>query len=147
MSDKEDTRKRRVFSPEEDVNLSTLVSRYGVHQWKLIASFLPGRTARQCRERWKTFLAPGHTNRPWTQEEDILLFKLHNEFGSKWSQMAHYFPGRSDYNIKNRWQKIHRFPPITRQRQPLPEPDIREDTCDNDDLDNLTVDDLLYWTF
>ncbi|OHS93974.1 hypothetical protein TRFO_11451 [Tritrichomonas foetus] len=100
---------RKAFSPEEDALIANFVNINGATKWDIVASFLPGRNARQCRERWRSSLSPGLTNGPWTKEEDKLLVKLHSQFGPKWSQISKYFVGRSDYNVKNRWQRFQRY--------------------------------------
>jgi hypothetical protein len=82
-----------------------LVSIHGSRQWAAIAGLLPGRNARQCRERWRTVLRSGLLNGPWSREEDELLVKLYNEYGPKWSFIAKAFNGRSDSNVKNRWAR------------------------------------------
>ena len=101
-------RQRRPFTPQEDIQLYQLVQIYGTDKWTLIASHMGDRTSRQCRERYRSFLAPTITNRPWTREEDNLLIELHTKFGSKWSLITKYFQGRSDCNVKNRWSQFVR---------------------------------------
>ena len=98
---------RRVFTKEEDIRLIQLVKEYGENDWKLIASKMPDRNVRQCRERWKHFLSVLESkNIPFTLEEDELIRKKVIEFGHAWTRIAEFFPGRSDYQIKNRWFKI-----------------------------------------
>jgi hypothetical protein len=63
---------------------------------------LPGRTARQCRERWAHYPNPGVRPDPWTAAEDRLLIEMVNEEGFAWATIAHWFRGRSDNAIKNR---------------------------------------------
>lgn len=41
--------------------------------------------------------------RPWTEEEDRLLFRLYKEKGSVWSAIARNFSGRTENNLKNRF--------------------------------------------
>jgi hypothetical protein len=96
---------RRSFSSAEDRILFTLVTQLGRCQWADVATALPGRSARQCRERWRTVLSPGLVNGPWSRAEDDLLLKLYNEHGPKWSFIAKHFQGRSDCNVKNRWAR------------------------------------------
>ena len=98
--------KKRTFSVLEDATLLNLVSIYGIGRWKDIANLIPGRTERQCRERYKTYLAPGIRNDPWTQEEDNLLVQKVNEIGPKWAEIAKFFNGRTDNSVKNRYN-IH----------------------------------------
>ena len=148
MSEK---RKRHMFTLQEDVMLCKLVMMYGTSQWSVVASHIEGRSARQCRERWKTFLSPGHVNGPWTKEEDSLLFKLYEQIGPKWAAMMRYFVGRSDYNIKNRWYKLTRLPAGKEppdERQPLPEPYVGETNREEEvEIAGLSVDDVIPWTF
>ena len=90
------------FSLSEDNLLSYLVSKYG-HNWKLVSSFMPNRSSRQCRERYINYLSPDLKNEPWTEEEDNLLMTKASELGPKWSKILSFFPTRSYVSVKNRW--------------------------------------------
>ncbi|OHS94338.1 hypothetical protein TRFO_11196 [Tritrichomonas foetus] len=94
---------RSKFTPQEDATLKKLVNELGCTKWSEIASKLLNRTGRQCRERWKNYLAPGIENGPWTIEEDSILIQKVGEFGTIWSKIVKFFPGRTDVNLKNRW--------------------------------------------
>ena len=65
--------------------------------------WVPGRTGRQCRDRYQNYLIPGFFNGQWSKEEDDLLMIKYHEFGSKWSKMAQFFNQRSANALKNRW--------------------------------------------
>ena len=56
------------WSPQEDAQLTELVKQYGGKHWARIASLLPGRTGKQCRERWCNNLDPSLKKGAWTQE-------------------------------------------------------------------------------
>jgi hypothetical protein len=45
------------------------VAQFGKGSWKQIATLLPGRTARQCKQRWENTLNPGIKAGLWTAEE------------------------------------------------------------------------------
>jgi hypothetical protein len=94
---------RSKFTPDEDAQLSGLVKAYGEKDWLTIAALMTGRTPRQCRERWRHYLAPSIVSTPFTLEEDARLLEKHRELGSKWKAMAVSFEGRTDINLKNRW--------------------------------------------
>ena len=96
-------KRKRPFTEEEDAKLIQLVSFFGQNSWKMVAANIPGRTQRQCRERYKTYLAPGIKKTPWTKEEDELLLRKYNELGPKWAIIATFFAGRTDNTIKNRY--------------------------------------------
>ncbi|OHT17658.1 Myb-like DNA-binding domain containing protein [Tritrichomonas foetus] len=102
-ADEEKKNIRQMFSLYEDNKLRQLVQEYGEKNWRAISKQMPNRTTRQCRERYKNYLAPNVTNGPWTAEEDLLLEQKYLEFGPKWATIAHFFKNRSDVNIKNRW--------------------------------------------
>jgi hypothetical protein len=101
---------RRPFSPAEDASLyGILMCSAARPQWRAVARQLPGRTARQCRERWLNYLSPTVRADPWTEAEDRDLLARVNEFGSAWSSIARFFSGRSDNDIKNRWYSHIRY--------------------------------------
>jgi len=94
---------RSSFTSEEDEKLKEMVAKYGESNWNDISRHFPGRTTRQCRERYRHYLNPMIKNGEWTREEDELLLEKYEEFGSKWVQIAKFFNSRTDINVKNRW--------------------------------------------
>jgi hypothetical protein len=90
------------FTSREDALLRMLVLQFGAGNWAVIAQNMSKRSARQCRERWKNYLASGIRKSPWTPKEDQRLLELYTECGPKWQKIAVYFPGRSPNNVKNR---------------------------------------------
>jgi hypothetical protein len=116
---------RRNFWPDEDARLRALVQRLGTSDWRLIASHMPGRNVRQCRERWSHYLSASRPMSEWSAEEDGLLLAKHREIGPRWTLIARSFPGRSDVQLKRRWQQkvaeaddAPRPTPITSDRTP-----------------------------
>lgn len=102
-------RKRHLWSREEDKHLIWLIHQQG-ERWRDVAAQMPGRTARQCRERWVNFLAPQIKNTPWSPEEDSLLESLHNKYGAQWALISRMIEGRSAVQVKNRWNSLQRRP-------------------------------------
>ena len=97
------------FTPSEDMRLHELVTQNGTASWKTIARYMPNRSSRQCRERWKYYLATGATQQDtWTQEEDNLLMEKHAEIGPKWAMLVPFFSNRTDINLKNRFHRLKR---------------------------------------
>lgn len=94
---------RKPFTPDEDAKLVELVSTQQFLNWQYIASNLPGRTARQCRERWSEYLNPSIKFQPWTNYEDSLLVSLVQTYGNKWTFISKMFNGRTGNDVKNRW--------------------------------------------
>lgn len=98
--------KKSMFTKEEDAKLRQLVESVTEISWPAIARFMPGRTARQCRERWVFHLSPNVSRDPWSEGEDALLNKLYADLGPKWSKMVPYFKGRTDYAIRHRYDVL-----------------------------------------
>ena len=104
----------RKFSSKEDLMLKSIVNTFGAKNWKLIASMMPNKTSRQCRDRYMNYLAPGYIYSEWMEEEDLLLESKYKEFGSQWSKIQKFFPYRTANSIKNRFnytvnRKIHKI--------------------------------------
>jgi hypothetical protein len=96
---------RRKFTPEEDMKLRALVESIGTQSWEDIARFIPDRSARQCRDRYKNYLLESLVRDPWTPQEDALVVQKFHQIGPKWVEIGKMLSGRSGNNVKNRWHK------------------------------------------
>lgn len=108
------------FSQTEDRFLMDLVEEHGTGNWELIASKMPDRCSRQCKERWMNYLRPDLNHSPWTDEEDSLLLKLQAEIGNRWTEISRSFSGRTDAMLKNRFNRLKKPQSIAKQKQELP---------------------------
>ncbi|KAL7604105.1 transcription factor MYB98 [Lactuca sativa] len=104
------------WNSDEDRLLVQLVKQHGDTKWSKIAEKLPGRIAKQCRDRWQNHLRPDITKDAWSEEEDKLLIAIHKEVGNKWSEIARRLPGRSENTIKNHWNATKRRQLSSRRR-------------------------------
>jgi hypothetical protein len=100
--------KKEPFLPAEDLQLRQSVTVHGANAWEAIAQELPGRTPRQCRERWNLYLAPEIRNDPWTAEEERQLMGAYATIGPRWSLIGQRFPNRTSNNIKNKARQLIR---------------------------------------
>ena len=94
---------KKKFTNDEDEKLIKLVNKYGAKKWNSIALSMEGRTGRQCRDRYKNYLAPFINKSEWTLEEDMLLVEKFREYGPCWSKISKFFVGRTSSSLKNRW--------------------------------------------
>jgi hypothetical protein len=109
MSDKESSPRqpvqKRKFSSAEDAELRSLVDKHGTKNWEEIAVFMPGRTSRQCRDRYNNYLLDSLVATPWTPEEDAIIVERFRRIGPKWVTIARLLKGRSGNHVKNRWHR------------------------------------------
>jgi hypothetical protein len=124
------THARSRFTQSEDERLRTLVNQLGNRHWETIAQLMPGRTARQCRDRYKNYLLDSLVSSTWRPEEDQILRQRFAELGPKWVEISKSLQGRSGNDVKNRWYKhlakgaqphiAPRFPTIGQPPAPMP---------------------------
>lgn len=91
------------FSSDEDELIKQFVAQNGAKNWPEISKLIPHRNAKQCRERWFNHLSPNVVHKPWTYEEDLLIYQRFQKYGSKWAKISKALPGRTDCAIKNRY--------------------------------------------
>lgn len=96
--------KRFPFTEQEDNAIRECMKFLG-EDWESISERIPGRSAKQIRDRYINYLKEGLKTEPWTNEEDEILIEMFKNIGPKWSKMMSSLPGRSSNDIKNRWHK------------------------------------------
>ena len=58
---------------------------------------VPGRTAKQCRERWHYHLDPSVIKGAWSDDDNRRLRDAYNTYSGRWAEIAaNVFPGRTD---------------------------------------------------
>jgi len=104
------------WTEEEDQLLRDWVQQNGACKWSGCALYIPGRTGKQCRERWFNNLNPDVKKGEWSMEEDEIIFNMYIKFGSAWSKISKCLPSRSENAIKNRFYSSMRKLALDRQK-------------------------------
>jgi hypothetical protein len=103
------TGRTEVWTTDEHNKLKDAVQMHGGNDWVAIAALVPGRTKKQCTNRWYNTLgrntdgATGRSGR-WTEDEDSKLKDAVQMHGGKdWAATAALIPGRSKEQCWKRW--------------------------------------------
>jgi hypothetical protein len=100
--------RKQKWTPMEDAALRVAVAQFGSEDWRNVALLVPGRSSKQCHERWIGHLAPENTTRAWSADEDRILVKNQVLLGNHWAKIKTLLPGRSMIAVKNRWNWLRR---------------------------------------
>lgn len=131
-SSQESTTLRKRFTEEEDNILKHVIQKLGIRNWSEVAKYLPGRSGRQCRDRYNNYLFKDISFRPWTEEEDSIILHKYLIYGNHWAKISTFLVGRSGNNVKNRWHKYlsKRYgEQLTKTNYILPEYQLQNPTC------------------
>ena len=141
------TQKRNQFTQLEDIKLRSLVNTFGEKNWETVSQHMQNRTARQCRDRYKYYLAPFINSEPWTYEEELKLDVLVSVFGKKWCIIRRYFQGRTEISLRchysmlerRRQKSINPFPAHEKAHENVNSEPEHFDFCSSafDDFDNF----------
>lgn len=94
------------WSVEEDAILMEMMLK-GYDNWRQVSNSIPGRTAKQCRERWRNRLDPSINKSPFTEKEDHVIQQAYEKYGNRWTQIAELLPGRTEDAVKLRWKALN----------------------------------------
>lgn len=119
------------WSKGEDDRLLDAVNRHGIDNWKEVSLEVVGRSAKQCRDRYKLKLDPNINHGPWTKIEDERLLELSQEHGRAWTKIAKFMPGRTENAVKSRISSLER----SRVRDWTPEEDLLLKQLQQDNVD------------
>ena len=97
------------WSSSEDACLEELMTLVDSNaaDWRAISQYIPGRNAKQCRERWQNHLDPSLNKSPYMVFEDAVIVDLQSRLGNKWSVIRKHLPGRTEDSVKLRWKSLH----------------------------------------
>jgi hypothetical protein len=117
--------RRKRFSEAEDQLLRDIVRSGEELNWSEIAIQLPGRTARQCRDRFKNYLSDDVTFQAWSPSEDEYVMDQYRMIGPRWSMISAHLAGRCAVHVKNRWYKhlSRRWPMLPSETPATEEPE------------------------
>ncbi|GAB6021953.1 hypothetical protein CHUAL_006114 [Chamberlinius hualienensis] len=99
--------KKGRWTEEEDLWLLGAVWLFGYKDrfWK-VRDYVPGRSSRQCLDRFNDVLDPRLKFGNWTDNEDQLLVKLFDEHGKRWAFISTFFKGRTTPMVHRRYLRI-----------------------------------------
>lgn len=109
VTDDDDKIVKNSWTPEEDALLREQIQKLeGPGNWTAIAEALPGRSSKSCRLRWCNQLNPMVKRGPFTEDEDRAILVAHAIHGNKWAVISRSIPGRTDNQVKNRFNSTLR---------------------------------------
>ena len=102
---------RRVWTLHDDSVLKHKILTNGRSSmnWNEVALSFPGRTGKQCRERWHHHLREGIKKGEWSEKDDATILSSHARLGNRWSKISKLLTKRSDNDVKNRYKTLQKM--------------------------------------
>jgi hypothetical protein len=97
---------RGPWTQEETSRLVGFVFQYGAKNWNTIASFMPGRTGKQCRNKWMNCPTLSLKRGSWTPEEDNRLEAAVTQYGTDWIMVAQQVQTRNLIQCRKRHYRL-----------------------------------------
>lgn len=107
MKRKKENTPREMWIKDDDERLIEIKRTYNTSNWNTIAAIFSEanprgkKSGKQCRERYRNYISSKVKKKSLTKSEKILFILLHNHYNNRWSEIAKYYIGRNDINIKN----------------------------------------------
>ncbi|KAI5955043.1 BAS1 [Candida jiufengensis] len=115
---------RKPWTKEEDIELAKIIqlelnnnNDIDSIDWEKISDLVSPdgtRKSKDCRKRWSNSLDPSLRKGKWTSEEDDLLVKAFEKFGTSWLKVAQEIEGRTDDQCAKRYMEV--LDPRTKDR-------------------------------
>ena len=101
-------KKTRSWTEYEDQRLLAGIHRFGTDNWLIVANFVGnGRTRAQCSQRWIRGLDPRISKDKWSKEDEELLLRLVEQYGTKcWTRIAQEMGNRSDVQCRYHFKQM-----------------------------------------
>jgi hypothetical protein len=100
------------WTEDEDTKLKDAVQTHGGKNWPAIAALVPGRTTKQCRNRWhgafnhSIALTAGREGKWTAVENSKLKDAVQTHGGNDWGSIAALIPGRTKKQCHSRWRDV-----------------------------------------
>ncbi|KAF4517530.1 hypothetical protein B566_EDAN005093 [Ephemera danica] len=115
---------RHEWSNAEDKMLKHCVRRFKKDRYipfREIATYIPGRSALQCQQRWNSMLNPAVFQGKFKQVEDAIIYEA-RKANLSFKQIAYMLPGRTQDQLRYRWGRLQlemNFRPWTKEEDDL----------------------------
>ncbi|KAL6635408.1 hypothetical protein ACP70R_028079 [Stipagrostis hirtigluma subsp. patula] len=125
---------------DEDARLERLATEHGSRRWRRVAARMPGRSAGQCRDRWRHHLARDVYHRPFTARDDDELWRLYLRHSGRWSDISQAVHCRTSRAMRRRWKELRGSDAFLSElwRRPHPTPAADQDAKMDADSDPAT---------
>ena len=92
------------WKKHEDDLLEEAIKKYGPRKWSQIAKMVPGKTTKQCCDRWRVHVKGTIGRNAWNRNEDAALEKAVCEMGQNWTLVAKAITGKTNKQCRDRFK-------------------------------------------